>query len=75
MAVAKCYYDLIYEELKRPWDQPMLFDEHRKPIFGNHYQSVPRLGICCWDLRAFRGMCQEASYGFAPIFPNRSMGS
>ena len=41
MAVAKCYYDLIYEELKRPWDQPMLFNEQRKPIFGNHYQSVP----------------------------------
>ena len=41
IAVAKCYYDLIYEELKRPWDQPMLFDEQRKPIFGNHYQSVP----------------------------------
>ena len=41
LVVAKCYYDLIYEELKRPWDQPMLFDEHRKPIFGNHYQSVP----------------------------------
>lgn len=41
MAVAKCYYDLIYEELKRPWDQPMLFNEQRQPIFGNHYQSVP----------------------------------
>jgi hypothetical protein len=41
MAVAKCYYDLIYEEIKRPWDQPMLFNEQRKPIFGNHYQSVP----------------------------------
>jgi uncharacterized protein (DUF608 family) len=41
MSVARCYYDLIYEELKRPWNQPMLFDEHRQPIFGNHYQSVP----------------------------------
>ena len=57
MAVAKCYYDLIYEELKRPWDQPMLFDEHRRPIFGNHYQSVPAawhllLGLegLAWDV-------------------------
>lgn len=41
MIIAKCYYDLIFEELKRPWDQPMLFNEDRKPIFGNHYQSVP----------------------------------
>ena len=57
MAVARCYYDLIYEELKRPWNQPMLFDEHHRPIFGNHYQSVPAtwhllLGIegLAWDV-------------------------
>jgi hypothetical protein len=47
MTVAKCFYDLIFEEIKRPWDQPMLFgDDHQKPLFGEHYQSIPG----AWEL-------------------------
>ena len=41
LAVAKCFYDVIYEHLKREWNQPMLIMPDRNPVFGNHYQSVP----------------------------------
>ena len=41
MAVARCFYDVIFEHLQREWNQPMLIDKDRNPIFGNHYQSVP----------------------------------
>ena len=75
MAVAKCYYDLIYEELKRPWDQPMLFDEHRKPIFGNHYQSVPAAWHLLLGLEGLAWDVPGGSCGFAPICPNHFRGS
>lgn len=41
MTVAKCFYDVIFGYLKRPWDQPMLIGTNRGVIWGNHYQSVP----------------------------------
>ena len=41
MTVAKCFYDVIFEHLKQEWNQPMLINAARNPIFGNHYQSVP----------------------------------
>ncbi|MCY3018262.1 MAG: GH116 family glycosyl-hydrolase [Planctomycetota bacterium] len=57
MAVAKCFYDVIFEHLQREWNQPMLITADRNPIFGNHYQSVPAawhllLGLegLAWDV-------------------------
>lgn len=67
MTVAKCYYDLIFEYVKRPWDQPMLFNVDRKPIFGNHYQSVP----AAWHLLiGLEGLAWDVPEGTLWIRPN-----
>ena len=70
IAVARCYYDLIYEELKRPWNQPMLFDEHRRPIFGNHYQSVPAAWHLLLGLEGLAWDVPGRTLWIAPICPN-----
>lgn len=45
----------------------MLFDEHRNPIFGNHYQSVPAVWHLLLGLKDLHGTCPNADCGFVPI--------
>jgi hypothetical protein len=67
LIVAKCFYDVIFEYLKRPWNQPMLITKERKPIFGNHYQSIP----AAWHLLlALEGLAWDVPAKKLSIRPN-----
>jgi hypothetical protein len=67
LIVAKCFYDVIFEYLKRPWNQPMLITKERKPIFGDHYQSIP----AAWHLLlALEGLAWDVPAKKLSIRPN-----
>ena len=67
MIVAKCFYDVIFEYLKRPWNQPMLITKERKPIFGDHYQSIP----AAWHLLlALEGLAWDVPAKKLSLRPN-----
>ena len=67
LTVAKCFYDVVFEHLKRPWNQPMLITPERKPILGDHYQSVP----AAWHLLlALEGVSWDVPARKLSIRPN-----
>jgi uncharacterized protein (DUF608 family) len=67
MTVARCFYDVIFEHLRRPWNQPMLITRNRQPVFGDHYQSVP----AAWHLLvALEGLAWDVPARKLWIRPN-----
>ena len=74
MAVAKCFYDVIFEHFKREWNQPMLISTDRKPIFGNHYQSVPAAWHLLLGLEGLRWDVPGKKLWIRPNLPESFQG-